>query len=508
MSALRRFALLIVLGVALSARAEEWIKLTAQNFTIVSTASESKTRAWATEFELFKRGIAHFFPVNSANLPPVTIILFGSDGQFKPYKPLENGRPAKIGGYFVHNPGRNVLATSIDGGRDEVRERIYHEATHWYLSAYDRELPLWLNEGLAEVFGTFTFQGSTFRVGDARSEYVHYVRVAKPMPFAKLMAVPNGGLKFNGENRDQTLLFYVQSWATAHLLMFGDDQTGLGKLRYYLAQAPTGEDPAAELLRIFGRKAEDFDRQLPAYLERRALSCYSAPLDRNAAAAGFQVHPATAVDVELALGSLLLGANRPADAAAHFHKALATSPDLPEALLGLGEVELYQERPREALEFFNTAQAKGGNSFVAHFFTAYASFDEAQENPLGVSSESLRPAFDHLATSIQLNPRFPEAYDLLGLLVGLAPENATPTITAFLQQGLRRFPQHPELHLGLGFIDLRAHRLDAAQKHSRMAQDGLGHGTFPFSKQAARLELEIAEQLGTSSPETAPTAAH
>ena len=40
-------------------------------------------------------------PVPVARLRPVTVVLFRNDRTMEPYLPLENGRPAKLGGFFV-----------------------------------------------------------------------------------------------------------------------------------------------------------------------------------------------------------------------------------------------------------------------------------------------------------------------------------------------------------------------------------------------------------------------
>jgi hypothetical protein len=105
--------------------------LTAPGFTVISEASEAKTRAWAIEFELFRRGISQLLPVEPGRLQPVSVVLFASAGRFEPFKPLENGKPARIDGFFVRIPGRNVIAISVGGAREATRERIFHEATHW-----------------------------------------------------------------------------------------------------------------------------------------------------------------------------------------------------------------------------------------------------------------------------------------------------------------------------------------------------------------------------------------
>lgn len=191
-------------------RADDWLELRTPHFTVVSEASEAKTREWAIEFELFRRAMAMVMPVDPSTVEPVTLALFRSDRRLRPFKPVEQGKPAKVAGFFARPPGRNLIAVSIEGARDDVRELVFHEGVHWHLAASARPRPLWLEEGLAQVFGNFRLNGNAFVVGALRPESMRHVTVAKPMPFTQIMEL--GSIAYNGKHADQAALFYHQSW--------------------------------------------------------------------------------------------------------------------------------------------------------------------------------------------------------------------------------------------------------------------------------------------------------
>ena len=150
---------------------EPWIKVTAEYFTILTAAGEPVARKWAIELEQFRRGLQAIFPTPAERLRPVTVVLFKNDRAMEPFVPLENGRPAKMGGLFVRANDVNTIMVSLARNARETRHVILHEAVHWHLSAREGALPLWLDEGLAEVYATFEVpDAKTYTFGAALEE--------------------------------------------------------------------------------------------------------------------------------------------------------------------------------------------------------------------------------------------------------------------------------------------------------------------------------------------------
>src|SRR5262247_532170 len=97
------FALAIAMGGLFSqgaAAKDKWINLHTRNFNIVSNADEGATRQLATNLEQFRYVFSQILNTRAVAPVPVTVIVFKSDGAFKPFKPLYNGKPANVAGYF------------------------------------------------------------------------------------------------------------------------------------------------------------------------------------------------------------------------------------------------------------------------------------------------------------------------------------------------------------------------------------------------------------------------
>lgn len=493
----RGTALLVGVGAGSNqpAVAADWIRLSTPEFTVISEVSESRTKAWAADFELFRRGISQLLPVESGRLQPVSMVLFASTRHFNPFKPLESGKPARLDGYFVRIPGRNVIALSVDGARDSTRERIFHEATHWHLSAFDRALPWWLEEGMGEVFGTFSYRSGSFTIGASRSEHLRTLRSMRPIPFAELMATHGGDQRYNGEHADRAKLLYAQSWAAAQLMVFGAGSPGWPALRAYLEGKVKRGGPAEEFAGLFGRSPSDLNRELASLLAGRPPAGTRAPLDRSTVESGFQLRPASAAEVDLALGGLLVGVGRPAEGQANFARAAEALPGDPRPLVGLGEVELAGGRPVVALAKFNDAIANGGGrDFFVHYLAAMAGMRsfETTATATGVFVARYDDAWRNLAEALRLNPRFVPAYELTGLLLTVPLGRPTIEQEALLREGASRYPSCPGIQLGLGFIAARKGQRTAARAHAQLATEMADSSTLPLKEALRLLEAEVA----------------
>src|SRR4051812_44150580 len=85
----------------LSAAGGKWLKVSTPHFTVLTAASEAIARARAIELEQFRGALQAALPVPVERLRPVTVVLFKNRRTLEPFLPLENGRPAKIDGYFA-----------------------------------------------------------------------------------------------------------------------------------------------------------------------------------------------------------------------------------------------------------------------------------------------------------------------------------------------------------------------------------------------------------------------
>jgi hypothetical protein len=97
------------------------------------------------------------------SVPRLEVYLFRYQTDYARF--TENKLP-NSGGVFL--PGQNLLAAFLgDQGRDQLRRTLQHEAFHQFaFNAISPDLPVWLNEGLAQYFEEGLWNGDGFLLGE------------------------------------------------------------------------------------------------------------------------------------------------------------------------------------------------------------------------------------------------------------------------------------------------------------------------------------------------------
>src|SRR5437870_9627193 len=181
---------LVVALFALPARGKDkWINLTTKNFNIISNADEGGTRKLALKLEQFHYVFSKIFKLPAVRPIPTTVMVFKSDDSFKPYKPLYNGKPANLAGYFQPGQDENLIALDISANDQRPMSVIYHEYTHLLTSVTPREWPLWLKEGLAELYSSFDVKDNKVTLGAPIDHHVFLLRENKFIPLQTLFNV-------------------------------------------------------------------------------------------------------------------------------------------------------------------------------------------------------------------------------------------------------------------------------------------------------------------------------
>src|SRR5262249_23208546 len=125
-------------------------------------------------------------------------------------------------------------------------------------------VPVWLNEGLAEYYSTFTVT-SDGTTGEAGRPIVPPFRLLRrrSMPIAERIAVAAGPGFYDKVRRGS--IFYAARWPlTPNLLVEVPD--GPAHINQYVADIARGRRPADAFVDAFGATPDKFDEQLRRYV--------------------------------------------------------------------------------------------------------------------------------------------------------------------------------------------------------------------------------------------------
>ena len=237
-----------------------------------------------------------------------------------------------------------------------------HEYAHVLLNRTLSAQPLWLAEGLAEVFARWTPSGAGALVGRPAPDHLRRLQRERPLPLSQLLRLDDTSPLYN--EGDQRGVFYAHSWALAHWALFGRGPSGPADLRSFLASVAGGVDPERAFGSAFGADVATAERLLAAYVAgplpvpRFEVAGLDAGLAVESEAPG-------AAEVEYRLGELLLYGTRIPEARHRLERAIAIDPGFAPAHAALGQAAVRQGRWDEAHREMSLALATDPSDSIA-----------------------------------------------------------------------------------------------------------------------------------------------
>ena len=426
---------------------EKWQKIVAPRFTLYSPGRSADVLRVATEFQQFIGSLGDVIHVDPRTLPPLTIVIFDREKDFRPFRPLKpNGKPWDVAGFFSRQEGWSVFGLAGTDMDEDLRRTVFHEGVHWYLSGSDLPNPLWMEEGLAEVFSTFAVKKGRREWGQPIADHVVTLRSSSPLPLEKLLSVSRSSPLFNETQR--TGLFYAESWAFVHYLLFGEHNQDRTLFNDYSKAFRTNALPEDAFKSVFKKDYAGMDHELYAYLNSGKYFVGSRPLSVDAAA--LTIEPATDLERELALARLALGSGRTEAVQEHIAAAQGFDKDS----LATNEVAGYAAGARgdtaAMIDYFTVAAKNGSKDYRVYFELAQRVHQSASDvgGLVGLSGEDARRVANNYEKTINLRPWFLPAYQGLGGVVEpLGQKNGEDL--KFLRQGHHLFPGDGMITIGL-----------------------------------------------------------
>ncbi|MFN2416712.1 MAG: peptidase MA family metallohydrolase [Pyrinomonadaceae bacterium] len=477
-------ALALLVAAQAAAAKDTWTSVRSQNFFLVGNASEKEIRQVATRLEQFRDVFKRLFAqVNFSSPVPTTVVVFKSDGSYKPFKPVADGKTvAAVAGYFQPGEDVNYITLTTERGSEDTYSIIYHEYVHLLVnnSLGKGTAPAWFNEGLAEYYSTFAIEDDRkVHLGKFVDDHLYLLRQQKMIPLSQLLAVDHHSLERN--RHDVRGLFYAQSWALVHYLILGNEGRRLPQLGQFLALTRQGVPAEEAFQRAFQTDTAGMEKELQKYVQGRTFQSKVATFEQKLEFdSQMTTAPLTEAEAEGYLGDLLLHTGRPEDAAVRLVRALQLDPDLTMARASLGMTRLRQKRFDEAKEELRKAVASGAQNYLAHYYYAYAlSRQGTREDgyrPGGYPPEAAKEMRESLRKAISLRPDFPESYHLLGW-VNLVTGEELEVSAALLRRALGMAPGNQHYALVLAQIYLRQEKFDLARQTAEpLTRDGTEPG--------------------------------
>ncbi len=392
-----------------------WKRLQTPNFEVLGNTGDRDLRMVGERLEMFREAMQVLF--SSAGTPAdirTRVLVFRNHRSFDPFKPQYQGKPAAVGGYFMGGEDLNHILLTVEN-RDGNFQVIQHEYVHLLMADSLGTLPPWVSEGIAEFYSSFstTPDGRTAQIGVPHAGHVLHLRETF-LPLQALVSATRESSHYN--ERDKKGTFYAESWALVHYLLLGQSlkyRPQAGALVAALASGQSLDEATRATLQI---ESSQLERELRGYVDRGTFMMQTARFEeRLARLEKLPIEPVSDSEAHAALGDLLQRQRRDDDAEAHLSRALALDAESPSAHAGLAEVRMRQGRRDDAQAHLERAARSEAATFLIHYRLG-ALLADAPGDPAAVARQERA-----LRRAVELNPRFAEAWHLLGATRGRDP---------------------------------------------------------------------------------------
>ena len=406
-------AILCGLAVLLPAPAAsaQWVRVESPHFVVFGEIGEKRTRDYAGEFERFREALGRVMPGAAARpAVPTVVFIFKDARSFAPHRPLFNGKPVEVSGYFAGGPSLDVIMMPATS-REQALRTIYHEYSHLVTANAARGLPVWLSEGLAEYYSTFEVRddGRRALLGGIIPSHLARLNTERMLPLEELLSVNHDSPLYNEGARRST--FYSQSWALVHLLLNGEAHRR-AQFDNYVRLTHAGKSAIEAWTEAFGdEKDARIEEHLRGYVRQAQVTGFLFTFDQPINLAAFTVSTPSQADVEGALADLRLHVSpesRGTDEA---------PPQSPYGAVVQGLALIAAERPADAMPLL-VKVAETADDWLVRYRAAVGLERVATTGDDEMHLQAARVADAALVEVLKARPQLAHALALRGLVAG------------------------------------------------------------------------------------------
>ncbi|HEY0366027.1 MAG TPA: DUF1570 domain-containing protein [Pyrinomonadaceae bacterium] len=396
-----------------------WRSVRTNHLFVIGNADAENLRRVAVWLEFFHGAFARLVSRSVIDSSiQTTVVVFRDDASFTPFKPMYQGRPASISGFFLPGNDVNYIALSLDPGGDPF-STAFHEYVHLHVKDNIPNAPLWLNEGLAELYESLEFSGGDALIGTPHYGYVNLLRQVELLPLKTLFSIGADSPHYN--EQDKVGIFYGESWALVHYLMLGD-RTRQDQFKQFIQRVGRGDDVAKAIESAYGITLDTLEAELQSYVRHGNITAQRITgVDNPQTYGAYTATQRSALtDSEafyyLADLSLHLGRNEVAERG--FKDDIARDPGFLPAYAALGTMYVHARRYPEAKKYLQKATSSPQTA-VVHYLYAYVLGREgisANGKIPQYSKENAAAMREQLLQSIKLDSNYAPARYLLAVV--------------------------------------------------------------------------------------------
>ena len=396
---------------------ENWVEVRSPHFSVVTSSNEKTGRRIADQFERMRSVFHELFPkLEVDDAAPIIVLAIKDEKDFRALEPqayLAKGQ-LKLGGLFLRAPDKNYVLMRVDAEGQHPYSVVYHEYTHYLLRKSDEWMPLWLNEGLAELYQNTEIHEKEVLLGEPSTEDLMWLRQNRLLPLATLFTVDTSSPLYHEENKGS--IFYSESWALTHYIFMRDFADKGQRLTTYTQLLGQKVEPLTAATQAFG-DLKQLQSALEGYIRQGSYQYFKKVARTEVDDSAFKVQSLPPATADAIRADFLAYNDRTADSRALLDRILHEDPNNAAARETMGFLEFRQGHIDEARKWYAQAVKLDSQSYLAHYYFAAISMNSpASEDEDSQVESSLRAA-------IKLNPSFAPAFERLAAFEAMRHRN-------------------------------------------------------------------------------------
>jgi tetratricopeptide (TPR) repeat protein len=391
-------------------RNQNWIEVRSPHFVVYCNGGEREGRHVAQQFENMRTLFHTAFPKLHVDLgKPTMIFALRNEDSLKLFIPGYGSDPKskRLGGLFLPRNDMNfaLVRTDISGRDVNEYHAIYHEYTHAIMHLNFRGLPLWLDEGFAEFFGSTHFEGNNASFGMVENYELRELQNEKFIPIETLVTADMSSPLYN--KNDHSGMFYAESWAVVHYFMLEKEVRESNVLNKFLATLQATDDPVEAARQSFG-DLKKLSNRLESYARQQSFYFMKIALQNGTDEKDFAARPLPPAEALAAEASFLIRAGHTAEALADLHEAENADTKVSALHDALGYYHFMRSDYDNATKEYDQAIALNPNDAAAYYQKA-----QILNRQKGYTKESTPEIRANLEKAVALDPNFAPTHAFL-----------------------------------------------------------------------------------------------
>lgn len=437
-----------------------WSQVETPGFTLLGDVPETRLRAIGARLEAFRATLEFLHPGSGGSPRETFIYVFGRPENGQAFTPERLSATGHLGVNAPYDSGNYVVIAAPDD--DPPLGPLYHAYAHQFLDDGFPRLPLFVEEGLAEVYSRFRVVPEGTLIGLVDSGHVEWVR-RHPITSLEIQLTLDAKA-LGAATSDVRRSFVADSWALMHYLLTGSGERRAGVPQFLESmQRGAGAEAAARTA-----LKTDLDGLRDAVTQYIAGSRF-LPLRASGETilqdpTPYKGRPLPRDEVLAALGALIAqsGKTHDADAETYFAEALRLNPQQARAHAGLGAMRCSRDRLEDSVFDFEKAIAIQPDAMSCYLLARTLLRIHAKETPTSVAPSWLARARSLLGQATTLRPGFAAPYVLLGS-THIRPDGDAAAGIAALEKARALLPARTDIAGNLVYLYLRAGDLARAR---------------------------------------------